>query len=239
MRRLLVSILPLLSTFQIAGSRPASKDEVRFVRVLNDSPIAFGIVSTSGGKSVTDENGVVPGSFFPLETKVGEFFIVKELKDSETNRCHHDQCWKTSFSIGSGEQQEITIDEHFNALLLDDQIYARRVAEDALEQCKEEPTQECILQATTKALQEWDQEWTRLDLGNKRVAALLEDYVCYDPEHTQEQTTSKPIRSEFWESNDQHMHEVHILHDHPSSQIHIIPKFISTQECNAIEKLWI
>jgi 2OG-Fe(II) oxygenase superfamily len=65
----------------------------------------------------------------------------------------------------------------------------------------------------------------------KQISDVAENYTCANPNlHT-----SKPIEVRTWTNNGV-IREVGILHQRPSSQIHIIHDFISQDECDAIEK---
>ncbi|CAB9505147.1 Prolyl 4-hydroxylase subunit alpha-3 [Seminavis robusta] len=63
----------------------------------------------------------------------------------------------------------------------------------------------------------------------------LEDYVCHQPL----MTTSLPISVEEIElnNNNHHHQRVMVLHQTPSSQIHLIPNFVTAQECVAMNDM--
>ena len=65
----------------------------------------------------------------------------------------------------------------------------------------------------------------RLKLANE-----MENKTCADP--NMETTTPKEIKTWTHKGVDR---QVGILHDRPSSQIHIISNFISRSECDAVE----
>jgi 2OG-Fe(II) oxygenase superfamily len=235
--RFLLSSITIIAA-KAAASANHDQPSHREIRVINNSLTPISILTLSG--ILKTHKVVLPGSYFPLEANVGDVFTVEESPDAKSNLCLHDPCWRTSFTVSAGHQQEITIDQEFHAILMDTQIYARQVAEEALEECQQltqEPQlTDCLVQAAALSLEEWDQEWDRYHQANQRVADLLEEYVCYDPNHSQ-QSTSQPIQTQLWESYDQRMHEVLVLHQQPSSQIHLIPHFIDPLECQAIHEL--
>ena len=63
------------------------------------------------------------------------------------------------------------------------------------------------------------------------IADKLENYTCAD--NSLPMTPAKEVRT--WEHNGT-IREVHVLHERPASQIHVLKNFISPEECDAIEK---
>jgi len=63
-----------------------------------------------------------------------------------------------------------------------------------------------------------------------RLSGLLENHTCQDPD----METTKPKEVRTWTHRGV-KREVGILHDRPSSQIHVLRDFISREECDAVE----
>ena len=88
----------------------------------------------------------------------------------------------------------------------------------------------CLEDKTTDVLMKWNEELAiQTDLRLK-ISSLAENYTCADP--TME--TTPPVKERHW-IHDGVTRNVGILHDRPSSQIHILHDFISREECDAIE----
>lgn len=71
-----------------------------------------------------------------------------------------------------------------------------------------------------------EQSKTRLD-----VAAKLENYTCADPNSP----ASPDVSSHMWKLKDGSTRQVHVKHDRPASQIHVVDNFIDDEECLAME----
>lgn len=67
----------------------------------------------------------------------------------------------------------------------------------------------------------------------KNHAQFFENYTCAD----HGMPTSPAIRTEVWKSpHDQGEYPVKVLHERPSSKIHVVSNFISQEECDAMEE---
>jgi hypothetical protein len=86
---------------------------------------------------------------------------------------------------------------------------------------------ECYEAQVTSLLQTQNEELAFQERIRTSISAELENHTCADPD----MTTSTPLRTTEW-----HSRPVHILHDRPSSQIHVLENFISPEECNAIQE---
>jgi hypothetical protein len=62
------------------------------------------------------------------------------------------------------------------------------------------------------------------------ISAALENYTCADPARE----LSKPKEIRQWKY-DNVTHNVFVMHDRPSSQIHVLEDFITEEECDAIK----
>lgn len=62
----------------------------------------------------------------------------------------------------------------------------------------------------------------------------MEDYLCDDPRFK----TSAPLHIDLWQSlSDLRTRTVFILHETPSSHIHLLSNFVTAEECRAIEQM--
>lgn len=64
----------------------------------------------------------------------------------------------------------------------------------------------------------------------KRMSRLAEDYTCAD----MQRETSPPVEVRQWTHGGMER-EVYVLHNRPSSQIHMLKNFISEEECLAVQ----
>jgi hypothetical protein len=87
----------------------------------------------------------------------------------------------------------------------------------------------CMEGRTSSVLEDMNAELAFQNTLLKSMSALAENYTCADPA----MATSTPKEVRTWE-HDGVVREVGILHDRPSSQIHILKNFISAEECEAI-----
>ena len=115
-------------------------------------------------------------------------------------------------------------------------MYAQERAKEALQECyslhDEEQLAACVLESATKALKKWRGEGKVHEAALKKIGEKLENYLCQTAYEDAETTT--PRRSFQWESEDQGMLDVDILHRHPASQIHVIHNFVDPEECQAV-----
>lgn len=123
----------------------------------------------------------------------------------------------------------------------------KKVAHDVLEKCHkaaslrlalgvdvEKATESlmlCMEQQASAIFMDIDAKLATQTSVLKQVSNLAENYTCADPE----KETSEPIETRTWEYEGV-SRDVGILHDRPSSQIHILHDFISAEECEAIRK---
>ena len=237
------------------------------VPVMNNSPVPLEIVWHAADETLTTRDGVPPGGTFYLRTYVGERFDVYELPatggdglcreaprgrdttivDMDEDPYDYEHCWQTSFVISEGQEVEVVVDEDFEASVTDEILLAQDYAAEALEDCDydDDPQQllECLEEQMTASLEYWNSEWDYHHAALKRMGALLEPYVCSAADVPQE--TSPSLKEYEWESvpasdngkDTKKIHKVQVLHQRPSSQIHVLENFISPEECQAVQAM--
>lgn len=90
----------------------------------------------------------------------------------------------------------------------------------------------CVESNLTRELQQkFDESDFQFEALEQGFAFEYDDYTCADFDLP----TSSTIRNETW-SNKEKLYQVGILHERPRSQIHIIPDFITEEECRAFEE---
>jgi hypothetical protein len=106
-------------------------------------------------------------------------------------------------------------------------------ANDIVSQCRDLPNinemAHCLKQKTAMVLEELNEEVAFQKNLRKTLAYLAENYTCGDPTLP----TTAPQRTESWEYEGRTI-DVGILHEHPGSQIRILPGFIDEEECRAV-----
>lgn len=89
---------------------------------------------------------------------------------------------------------------------------------------------DCIVAQIAELFEEKNAELAAEDSLRTQIAFEAENYTCADPD----KETSDPVHEFLW-SHEGIQRRVEILHDRPSSQIHVLHDFISTEECLAIQ----
>ena len=88
---------------------------------------------------------------------------------------------------------------------------------------------QCLTQNTAQVIEQKSEELAQERRLRLDVSHVAENYTCTDPLRQ----TSDPIEERKW-ANEGVERTVHVLHDRPGSQIHVIQNFITEEECQAI-----
>jgi hypothetical protein len=96
---------------------------------------------------------------------------------------------------------------------------------------------ECVRNGIASSLERVAEEVGFQASIRKSIASKLENYTCDD----NDLDTSVPLRDESWiydavDGGDGKRRLVHVMHDRPSSRIHVIEDFIAEDECVAMEE---
>jgi hypothetical protein len=89
----------------------------------------------------------------------------------------------------------------------------------------------CMEQQASAVLMDMDEKLSVQASVLKQISTLAENYTCADPL----KETNEPIEERTWEYEGV-SRNVGVLHNRPSSQIHVLHDFISAEECEAIRK---
>jgi len=89
---------------------------------------------------------------------------------------------------------------------------------------------DCLEQETALAIEKLSEELGFQSEMRLKLSYLMENHTCADPE----MVTTTPKQVKNWTHNGV-TRQVGILHDRPSSQIHVLHNFISREECEAVE----
>jgi hypothetical protein len=91
--------------------------------------------------------------------------------------------------------------------------------------------EKCLEKKTVEALITKSEELQFQSELRKKLSSMAENYTCSD----RALPTSEPVRETIWTHHGV-TRKVGILHDRPSSQIHVLHNFISREECDAVQK---
>ncbi|EEC49517.1 predicted protein [Phaeodactylum tricornutum CCAP 1055/1] len=94
-----------------------------------------------------------------------------------------------------------------------------------------ESLQTCLEYYTALILEDKNEELAFQAQVREQISALAENHTCADPMRT----TTEPIEMRSWRYLDEDPRTVQVLHNRPSSQIHVLEGFISPEECQAIK----
>jgi hypothetical protein len=90
----------------------------------------------------------------------------------------------------------------------------------------------CATKDLTDVLVQFNKDISFESRSRLAIAYKLENYTCVDPHAP----ISPDLSSHIWHHTDGEARLVHVKHNRPSSQIHVIENFIHTDECIAMEE---
>jgi len=131
-----------------------------------------------------------------------------------------------------------------NVATIDDSVQGKKVVDDCKTRAAArlaapgvDPTQvfddlsKCVETGLARLLEVKNEELAIEVKDRRDLADKLENYTCADNSLTT--TPPKEIRQWVYEGT---VREVHVLHERPASQIHVLQNFISPEECDAIQQ---
>lgn len=211
--------------------------------------------SVTGELSRVSNPHVFSGAAMPLNTYIGHEFEIKEVPSAVTGLCKSpDQVCRTArFKVTENDNQVATVDDNIQVQFVDNKIQAQQSAKQVIEECKErinvnetavkaskeggatilDDLLECVESRVTDKFVEANEEIAFQASIRKSIAGQMENLTCTNPN----EETSNPIEVKSWAgAKDGRRRKVNILHDRPSSKIHVIENFVSASECQAIEE---
>lgn len=143
--------------------------------------------------------------------------------------------------------KEIFIDENFEINHQDNKSVARESAKELIDDCEAEVTKnaeengigaleaikelkKCVESGVALEVEKANEEISFQSGIRKKMAESFENYTCAD----YGLPTSEAEKETVWDDGTM-IHEVKILLDRPASKVHVIKKFISVEECIAME----
>ena len=112
---------------------------------------------------------------------------------------------------------------HTTPRLTANQEAATKILSNILEECNNGAV--CVLEQFTNHIAEARKEVAFETALREKMATQLETYACHD----KDSVTSDPIRRTNWKN-----WKVDVMHELPTSKIHLIEGFVDPEECKAI-----
>lgn len=197
------------------------------------------------------------GESIVFNSFVNHTFIIKEEEDvnDEENSascdkneddCHHEAYYKIT---ENGEKQIVVITKGLQVERVDSthSLQAKDIVESCRAHAKAQLRQakggseeeevdkimndltDCLESKTADVLMQQNKDLANEANLRREISAQAENYTCADDVRE----TSKPVEIRTWEHKGVER-VVHVLHNRPGSQIHMLQDFISPEECEAI-----
>lgn len=246
------SRLILLSLLVVSAN---ARDTKRKIEISNQSPSKLAISwvhPDTGERVLMSQPDVMPGADFNLDSFVGHAFAVEELPvrdETECRKAPNKVCRETSFAVSENDNQFVMITEEFEANFVDNKIKARQEATNMVEECQTKAKRiletsadpsvvdeamkdlvACVEGGVATRLEEVNEEIAFQSSVRKSIAEKLENYTCID----EKLDSTEDVSLTTW-THKGRRRTVHVKHDRPASQIHVIENFISEEECQAME----
>jgi hypothetical protein len=224
-----------------ANSVSALRRHLELVNQSNER-VAVDWINPDTGESVPFYTGVNPGQRLALDSFVNHTFLIR-YPTNATASCSavgiYPELSPTYVTVTEEREQVIVVKE---GLLVENEQPTPSESSELVRLCRKQaldfakdPT--AALQVLTTCLE--DKLATILQEKNAELAfqaelrtslsRTAENYTCAD--QTKETTTPQQVRK--W-THEGVTRQAQILHNRPSSQIHVVTDFISPQECKAI-----
>ena len=175
--------------------------------------------------------------------------VAKNTKDDTTTGCR-----VTNFVVSENDEQVVRITSNFTTIFEDTKVKASQQAEQLIQSCQTKAQEQltkannanpklqrkimdelvtCVEQGVANALEQVHEEIAFQSQVRTSISARLENYTCVDDS----MESTPDVRTSTWVApNLQETLTVHIKHDRPASQIHVIENFIQPKECLAMEQ---
>mmetsp|Transcript_6042 Transcript_6042/g.10557 ORF Transcript_6042/g.10557 Transcript_6042/m.10557 type:complete len:460 (-) Transcript_6042:52-1431(-) len=252
--RLSVISLGVVVLLLLVGSR-GNVD--RSVRIMNDSGVrveVYWVHPTTQETSLLSTPHIFDGATFPLNTYVGHNFQLREVPSEDTGVCESEDetCHIATFTVSGNDDQVLRVKKGLMLEFSDSMSVAKEEAGDVISECQQsayklmeesdgstevsisavEALAACVEKGVARKLEEANEEIAFQARIRTEMAGLLENYTCID----ENAPASPDVSSHVWEQGDGIPRLVHVKHDRPSSQIHVVEDFASEEECVAMEE---
>lgn len=247
--------------FSISALSSSASPDSRTIEIMNESGKRVDLYWISLGSDdlvLQSDKPIINGASFVLNSFVTHAFEVRELPGKRTGECgdagsSDRTCQIGYFVVNENDDQVVYIRPGLEIEHTDNKKKARESANEMLTKCQEQAVNSlqqissisfdqasdtiadlvsCVEFGVANELETFNEEigfQSRIRTG---MADLLENYTCAD----RELNTSTPLRTETWQNNGV-KREVKIMHERPSSKIHLIENIISAKECEAMEEM--
>jgi hypothetical protein len=239
-----VALFPAVAAVTSSKSANAVSTLRRHLEFVNQSNEQVNIdwIDPHTGESVPFYTEVTPGERLALDSFVNHTFLIR-YPTNATASCSEAGTYSAAssayFTVTEEREQVIFVKEGLRVekeqpIPTESSELVRLCRQQALNSTKD-PTAAlqvlttCLEDKMAAILQEKNAELAfQVDLRTS-MSKTAENYTCAD--QTRETTTPKQVRE--W-THEGVTRQAQILHDRPSSQIHVVIDFISTQECAAL-----
>lgn len=230
----------------------AAASNGRKIQILNEGTSrieVYWIHPTTRQASLMSTPDVLAGADFVLDSFVGHEFQVRKKKTCKDG-VDKKECQTCNFVVSDNDEQHIHVTEEVECNFVDNKVKARQEASSLVADCHQRSLAVANAENVTKALQnlvscveggvasrlEQIQEEIAFQSNiRKGIAERLENYTCLDDTVD----SSDPISEKMWihdRDPNSGKRKVMIMHDRPSSKIHVIQNFIQPDECLAMEE---
>ncbi|KAG7364404.1 2(OG)-Fe(II) oxygenase superfamily protein [Nitzschia inconspicua] len=220
------------------------KNEPKKIEIINQSgrTLVVDWIHPETGKTTTLHNGVVTGQSTTFNSFVNHTLALHESSQHcDANADSDGNCPVRYITINEKDRQVahigrgMTIDEEQET---SSSSFTTRCREQASTQLSNgtdplrvmEELQDCLRVRATILFQRKNDEVALEARARLTISATLENYTCADPNRE----LSEPVDIRQW-THSNVTRDVLIMHDRPSSQIHVLQDFISAEECEAIQ----
>lgn len=245
---LLFAWVALFPAVAATSSKKSSANAVsalqRHLELVNQSndQVVVDWIRPGTGELVPFYTGVTPGERLVFDSFVNHTFVIRHQTNATTSCSEVGTCSAaapTYVTVTEEREQVIVVKE---GLRLEKEEPIPNESSEIVRLCRkqaldstEDPTSAlqvlntCLENKLAALLQDKNAELAfQADLRTS-MSATAENYTCAD--ETRETSTPKQVRE--W-THEGVTRQAQILHDRPSSQIHVVIDFISSQECEAL-----
>jgi 2OG-Fe(II) oxygenase superfamily len=197
------------------------------------------------GKTTTLHTGVVTGQSTVFNSFENHTFAVHEpSEDCQASTGSDEECSVRYFTINERDRQVAHIGRGLTVEL--EQEKSKSSSSDFGSKCRKrassnlanvgdpsdvmEALKDCLRDEATIEFQRKNEEIAFEAQSRLTISATLENYTCADPNRE----LTEPMEIRRW-THANVTRDVLVMHDRPSSQIHVLPDFITPEECEAIK----
>eukprot|EP00980_Cylindrotheca_fusiformis_P016679 scaffold5024_cov136-Cylindrotheca_fusiformis.AAC.8 len=234
----------LLAVFACLAATGRASRRARHIEFVNRSGkhVVVDWIDPTTGAAVTMYSDLMDGQVSSLDTFVNHTFAIHEMSNesssAETSEVRY-------ITVSENEEQVAFIKRGLSIQYEDSSTKAQTQAAEMTNDCQQaantklengenpsevvEELSRCLEEKTVELIKKKNDEIAFESQVRLAISNQLENHTCADV--NKETTEPREVRS--W-THDNTERDVLVVHDRPSSQIHVIKNFISPDECAAI-----